>query len=57
MVVYDTRTRQVAETDPLLDATSYPMAAVEGDTVYALGGEGGKRLWQPATLHIGRIEL
>lgn len=57
VVVYDTRTRQVAETDPLLDATSYPMAAVEGDTVYALGGEGGKRLWQPATFHIGRIEL
>jgi hypothetical protein len=56
VMVFDTRTRQFAETDPLLDATSCPMGAVVGDTVYALGGEGGKRLWQPATFHIGRIE-
>ncbi len=40
----------------MLDATSYPMAAVDGDTIYVLGGEGGKRLWHPATFHIGRIE-
>jgi hypothetical protein len=57
VMVYDTRTSRFAETDPLLDATSYPMAAVDGDTVYALGGEGGKKLWQPATFHIGQIEI
>lgn len=56
VLVFDTRTGRFTESDPLLDATSYPMAAVGGDTVYVLGGEGGKRLWQPATFHIGKIE-
>ncbi|MEN6603730.1 MAG: hypothetical protein ABFD86_15075 [Bryobacteraceae bacterium] len=57
VMVYDTKTRQMAGTDPLLDTTSYPMVAIGGDTAYVLGGEGGKRLWHPATFHIGRIQV
>jgi hypothetical protein len=26
-----------------------------GDTMYSLGGEGGPRLFHPATLHIGKV--
>jgi len=29
--------------------------AAAGDMLYALGGEGGPRLYHPATLHIGKI--
>jgi hypothetical protein len=56
VLVLDSATNQLGTADPLLDKTSYPMAAVHGDTIYTLGGEGGYRLWHPATFHIGRIE-
>ena len=53
--VYDTKTGQLGAADPLLERTSYPSSAVAGDTLYCLGGEGGPRLFQPATLQIGKI--
>ena len=40
----------------LLDKTSWPMATIRGDTIYCLGGEGGSRLWHPATFQIGKVE-
>jgi N-acetylneuraminic acid mutarotase len=55
VMVFDAKTNRLFETDPLLDRTSLPMAAIAGDTVYTLGGEGGTRLWHPATFQIGRI--
>ena len=45
------------EKDPLIEQTSDPSAAIVGDTLYSLGGEGGPRTWHPATLQIGRISL
>jgi N-acetylneuraminic acid mutarotase len=56
VLVFDTQTQQVGSADRLLDPTSYPMATIEGETVYTLGGEGGRRLWHPATFQIGRIK-
>lgn len=55
VLVYDTLTRQWNTADRLIERTSWPMADVEGDRVYVLGGEGGPRLFHPATLHIGTI--
>lgn len=56
VMVYDTLTRTLAEAAPLLDQSSWPMATVHGFTVFCLGGEGGARLWHPATFQIGRIQ-
>ncbi|MEW6749720.1 MAG: hypothetical protein AB1505_01915 [Candidatus Latescibacterota bacterium] len=55
VLVFDTATSELGTADPLLERTSYPSSAVVGDTVYCLGGEGGPRLWHPATLHIGTV--
>lgn len=55
VLVYDTVNRTLGHAAPLLDQTSWPLAAVDGFTVYCLGGEGGARLWHPATFQIGRI--
>jgi N-acetylneuraminic acid mutarotase len=55
VLVFDTNTRQLGTADPLLDQTSYPMLAADGDRIYCLGGEGGGRLWHPATLQVGRV--
>ncbi len=55
VLVYDTKTGRLGTADPLIEQTSYPSAAIVGDTIYCLGGEGGPRLWHPATLHIGKI--
>ncbi len=55
VLVFDSRGRTVCATDPLLDATSWPMLVLNGDRLYSLGGEGGSRLWHPATLQIGRL--
>jgi N-acetylneuraminic acid mutarotase len=52
---FDTVTKRVIALDPLLDTTSCPMGAIDGDTIYTLGGEGGQRLWHPATFQIGRV--
>lgn len=56
VLVYDTKTGQLGTADPLIERTSYPSSAIVGDTIYCLGGEGGPRLWHPATFHIGKIE-
>src|SRR5262249_22460270 len=55
VLVFDTKTVQLGTADSLLDQTSYPMLASDGDTIYCLGGEGGARLWHPATLQIGQV--
>ena len=55
VLVYDTRTGRLGTADPLREQTSWPMVALSGDHVYCLGGEGGSRLWHPATLQIGRV--
>jgi hypothetical protein len=31
------------------------MVAINGNTIYSLGGEGGPRLWHPATLQVGEV--
>jgi hypothetical protein len=56
VLVLDTTDNRLGSADPLLDLTSWPMAAIDHDTVYTLGGEGGRRLWHPATFQIGKIE-
>ena len=55
VLVYDTRTGRLGTADPLLDQTSWPTATIVGDTIYMTGGEGGSRLWHPATFQIGKI--
>jgi hypothetical protein len=55
VLVYDTRTGRLGTADHLLDRSSLPMVAIHGDTVFALGGEGGARLWHPATFEIGQV--
>lgn len=55
VLVYDTATGQLGAADPLLEKTSYPSSALFGHTIYCLGGEGGPRLWHPATFQIGKI--
>lgn len=55
--VYDTVTGRQALLAPLLDPSAWPMGVADGNSIYCLGGEGGKRLWHPATFQIGRLEL
>ncbi|MBL9206178.1 MAG: hypothetical protein JNN01_13895 [Opitutaceae bacterium] len=55
--VYDTVTGRQASLSPLLDPSAWPMGVADGNSIYCLGGEGGKRLWHPATFQIGRLEL
>jgi N-acetylneuraminic acid mutarotase len=55
VLVYDTITGKLGTANPLVERTSYPSSAIAGDTVYCLGGEGGPRLWHPATFHIGKV--
>jgi hypothetical protein len=57
VLVDDAKTGRLEITDLLLDQTSRPMVTIYGDTIYCLGGEGGARLWHPATLQIGKIAL
>jgi N-acetylneuraminic acid mutarotase len=56
VLVYDTKTDELGSADPLLDQTSWPGAAIAGNTIFCLGGEGGARLWHPATFQIGKVE-
>jgi len=56
VLVFDAKTNQFGTADPFLDKSSYPMAVIRDDTIYTLGGEGGNRLWHPATFQIGKIE-
>jgi hypothetical protein len=56
VLVLDSKTNSVTATDPLLDTTSWPMAAISGDTLYTLGGEGGQCLFHPAMFLRGDIE-
>lgn len=55
VLVYDTQTGRLEMGDPLPERTSYPSSAADGDTLYCLGGEGGPRLFHPATFQIGKI--
>jgi hypothetical protein len=55
VLVFDAATGELGRADPLLETTSYPSSAIDGDTIYCLGGEGGRRLWHPATLQIGAV--
>ena len=57
VLVFDTRTNRIGTADPLLDKSSWPMATIRGNTIYCLGGEGGNRLWHPATFQIGKIKV
>lgn len=54
VLVYDTLTGELGTADPLLEQTSWPGVAIDGNTIFSLGGEGG-RLWHPATFQIGTI--
>ncbi|MFN0171909.1 MAG: Kelch repeat-containing protein [Bryobacteraceae bacterium] len=56
VLVYDTVIQKWSQADGLRERTSWPMADVAGDRIYALGGEGGPRLFHPATLQIGTIQ-
>jgi hypothetical protein len=56
VLVYDTTTGKLSATDPLLEPTSWPGAGIQGSTIYCLGGEGGSRLWHPATFQVGAAE-
>ncbi len=55
VLVFDTKTYRIGTATPLLDPTAYPMLAIDANTVYSLGGEGGRRLFHPATFQIGVI--
>jgi hypothetical protein len=55
VLVYDTQTGELGTADSLVERTSYPSAAIVGDTIYTLGGEGGPRHWHPETFQIGKI--
>ena len=55
VLVYDTKTRRLGFSNPLIERTSCPSATIIDDTIYCLGGEGGPRLYHPATLQIGKI--
>jgi hypothetical protein len=56
VLVFDTSTNRIGIAYPLLDKSSWPMAAILDDTIYCLGGEGGYRLWHPATFQIDKIK-
>jgi hypothetical protein len=53
--VYDTKTGTLGTADPMVEQTQLPGGTAVGDTMYTLGGEGGPRLYHPATLQIGKI--
>jgi hypothetical protein len=55
VLIYDTQTGRLSNADPLIEQTAMPSAAVAGDILYILGGEGGPRAWPPCTLQIGKI--
>lgn len=57
VLVFDTKTNRLGSADPLLDQTSWPGGALHGSTIFTLGGEGGARMWHPATFQIGKIEI
>ncbi|MFA6245196.1 MAG: hypothetical protein WC655_29910, partial [Candidatus Hydrogenedentales bacterium] len=55
VLVYDTQSGRLGTADPLLEQASIPSSTVVGDRMYCLGGEGGPRLFHPATLQIGTV--
>jgi hypothetical protein len=55
VLVFDTESNRFGTADSLLEKTSWPMVAIAGNKIYCLGGEGGNRLWHPATFQIGEI--
>jgi hypothetical protein len=57
VMVYDTATGSLGTVDSLIEQTSLPSATAVGDILYTLGGEGGPRLFHPATLQIGQVSV
>jgi hypothetical protein len=57
VMIYDTKTGTFGAGAPMLDQSAWPMATIDGNTIFSLGGEGGVRLWHPATFQIGRIDM
>ena len=55
VMAYDTRTGMLGAADSMIEETSLPSATIVGDMLYTLGGEGGPRLFHPATLQIGHV--
>jgi hypothetical protein len=55
VLVFDAHTGRLRGANRLLERTSWPMVAINGNTIYSLGGEGGPRLWHPATLQVGEV--
>lgn len=55
VLVYDTVTERLGTSNRMIEKTSWPGGVIQGDTIYCLGGEGGPRLYHPATLQIGKI--
>jgi hypothetical protein len=53
--VYDTKSGTLGTADSMIEQTHNAGGATAGEAVYTLGGEGGPRLYHPATLQIGKI--
>ena len=57
VLAYDTKTGRLGTADQLIEQTADPCGAAVNDTLYTLGGEGGPRLFHPATLQIGTVSI
>jgi hypothetical protein len=57
VMAYDTVTGVLGEVESMIEETSLPSATMVGDMLYTLGGEGGPRLFHPATLQIGHVSV
>lgn len=57
VLVYDTKMGRLGTADPLLEQTSWPSVAIDGHTLFCLGGEGGTRLRHPATFQMGKVKV
>jgi hypothetical protein len=59
VLVFDTATNQLGYADDMLDTSSWPLTAVNGNTVYTLGGEGGTAggtyIQHPSLFEIGVV--
>jgi N-acetylneuraminic acid mutarotase len=59
VLVFDTVTNQLGYADDMLDTSSWPLTAVDGNTVYTLGGEGGTAggtyIQHPSLFEIGAV--
>jgi N-acetylneuraminic acid mutarotase len=59
VLVFDTATNQLGYADDMLDTSSWPLTAVNGNTIYTLGGEGGtaggQYIQHPSLFEIGVV--